>query len=157
MRAATGAFVSRQWRVSGTVVAPARLEQIVVVVDDVAQPGNRRVVIEAALIDRTQTDRVSRRIVVRPQAGERRRSIAAIRGAIGLERVDADFARRMQVPPWFGPQRFDVAGAAFRLAAEQFVAALRRRGTEAAGGRAIDARVRPHDLPLSGSLSSPVS
>jgi hypothetical protein len=59
-------------------------------------------------------------------------SVAQVRGAIGLEAVDADLGRRVQVPARLGPERFHVAVVALGLSAEQRVFARRRCRVEAA-------------------------
>src|SRR5688572_1144288 len=43
---------------------------------------------------------------------QRRRAVHVGRRAVGLERVDADLARRMQIVPWFGEQGWDMTGGA---------------------------------------------
>src|SRR5262245_14210841 len=59
-----------------------------------------------------------------------RRSIAKIWRAVGLETVDADFSRRVQIPARIGPKRFHVAVVALGFAAKELVAPVRRRLVE---------------------------
>src|ERR1044072_8155880 len=77
----------------------------VVVVDHVEQSGEPAVVVEAAL-------------GVRPQPLERRRAVAVVGRAVGLEAFDADLRRQVHVPAGLGEQRRHVAGGAPRLAGE---------------------------------------
>src|SRR6185436_357938 len=53
-----------------------------------------------------------------------------IRSTIGLETIDANLSRRMQVPTRFSPERFNVTVIATRLSAEQFVSSGRCRWIE---------------------------
>ena len=64
-----------------------------------------------------------------------RRPVTLVRGAIGLEIVDADFRGGVQIPTRVSPEWLDVAVVASGLAAEQRVAATCCRGIEATGRR----------------------
>src|SRR6185437_3103281 len=77
------------------LAAEVQLELCVVVIDDVEQGGEPSVVEETALL-------------MRPQSREGSRAVHVGRRAVGLERVDADLARRMHVVPRFGVERRDV-------------------------------------------------
>src|SRR5690606_40697600 len=85
--------------------AQAKAEVLVVVGNVVFQGCKSTVVVKAAL-------------GVGPEALQRRRSIAAIRRALRLERIDADFLRRVHVVAGLRKDRRDVAGRALRLTGE---------------------------------------
>ena len=75
-------------------------------------------------------------VLAHEDAGQVHRLVRVIRRTIGLEAVDADLRRLVEIPSGLGPQRLDVAVVALRLAAEELVAALGRRLVE------IDAAAR---------------
>jgi hypothetical protein len=91
--------------------AETEIEMLVVVVDHVDERGETTIMVEAALL-------------VRPQASERRRAVHAGRRAIGLEGIDADLRRRMQVVAGLGEERRDVAARALGRSIEECLAAL---------------------------------
>jgi len=76
-----------------------QVEMPIVVIHHVEQGGEASIMVEAALL-------------VRPQPCQRCRAVHVGRRAVGLERVDADLARRMQIVPRLGKERRDVAGRA---------------------------------------------
>src|SRR4051812_41096149 len=84
-------------------------EVLVVVVDHIGERREAAVVIEAALH-------------VRPEAAQRRRTVAPVRRARRLEIIDADFLGRVHVPARLGVERRHVTAAAIRLAIEQRLA-----------------------------------
>src|SRR5262249_15562798 len=85
----------------------------VVVIDDRIQIGETSVVIEAAF-------------KVRRKRTDRRRAIAHIGSAIGLEAVGTDVAGLMKIPSRLSPKRLDVTAVASRLATEQLVSTRSR-------------------------------
>src|ERR1041385_1958638 len=87
---------------------------MVVVIDHVRQCGKTAVVIKAPLL-------------MGPQALERRRPVPSVGRAIGLKVVDADFSRGMHIPTWFGENRRDMAGCAFRFSVEYRLSVLHAR------------------------------
>src|SRR5712691_3785975 len=89
-------------------------EEAVVVVDDTPQRCKAAVAEEAALL-------------MRPQSGKRGGTVHVRRRPIGLKRVDADLAGRMQIVPRLRKQRRNVTGRAFPLVVEDFLAACGRR------------------------------
>jgi len=58
-----------------------------------------------------------------------------VRSAIGLEAVDANFVRSVQIPARVAPERLHMAVVALRLPAEELVATSGSRRIETARGR----------------------
>src|SRR4051812_24462947 len=116
-------------------VIQRQIEDAVVVVDDVQQRLEAAVVIEAGFLHRFQAGRAAGVVVVGPEATERGCAIPAVRCTMRLEGIDADFLPLVEIPPRFGPERFDMAVVASGLAAEQSVAARGRAGVERPGRR----------------------
>ena len=77
------------------------------------QGGEPSVVEEAALL-------------MRPQSREGGRAVHVGRRAVGLERVDADLARRMHVVSRLGVKRRNVTGRALARTVEDRLAAFER-------------------------------
>src|SRR5262245_27322636 len=76
----------------GLLLGEPKPEERVVVVHDRPQVREAAVVVEAAL-------------AMGPKSLQRRGAVPAIGGALGLEVVDPDLLRRVQVPAWLGEQR----------------------------------------------------
>src|SRR6266705_3628259 len=94
----------------------------VVVLDHVAQRSEAAVVEEAALL-------------VRPQSRQRGGAILAGRRAVGLEGIDSELGRRVQVVPRFREERRNVAGRALAPAVEDLLAQLCGSRVETSDGR----------------------
>src|SRR2546426_4732164 len=88
-------------------------EEAVVVLDNITQRRKAAVVEEAAFL-------------VRPESGKRGGAVHMRRRPVGLKRVDADLAGRMQIVPRLGEERRNVAGRALFPSIEDFLPARRR-------------------------------
>jgi len=96
------------------LAAQAEPEEVVVVFDHVGKRREAAVVVETTLL-------------VRPEASKRRSAVAPVGGAVGLEIVDADFLRRVQVPAGLRKDRRDVALRAPACPAEDDTPTFGRR------------------------------
>src|SRR5207248_3304550 len=83
-------------------------------IDDVAKRRETAVVVKATLVD----------LIHAPQRAQRDGPVAVIRSAFGLEVIDSDLLRCVQIPAGFGEQRRHVAAGAARFIFENFFALL---------------------------------
>src|SRR5436190_10032502 len=58
------------------------------------------------------------------EGAERGSSVSVVRRPVGLKSIDADFSRRVKVPPRVAPERFNVAVVTFGFAAKEDIAPI---------------------------------
>src|SRR5438046_7664615 len=104
------------------LVGETQREETVVMVHHVEEGGEPAVVVEAPLL-------------MRPESGHRRGAIHVRRRAVGLEGVDTDLTRRVEVVPRLREERRDMARRAPGRPLEQNLAAGKACRVERAGWR----------------------
>src|SRR5262245_8661163 len=112
------------------LISQAEIELDVVVIDDIRQGRKAAVVKEVSLARGLHEEAV----LADEYAGKIRGLVDVIGRAVGLEAVDPDGCRSVQIPAGFGPQRLNVTVITLRFSAKQRVASVRRRRVEVLSG-----------------------
>src|SRR5437762_13381499 len=99
------------------LVGETQREETVVMVHHVEEGGEPAVVVEAAFL-------------MRPESGQRRGAIHVRRRAVGLERIDTDLTRRMEVVPRLSEEWREMTRRAPARPREQGLAAGKGRRVE---------------------------
>src|SRR4051812_43612770 len=93
------------------LVSKVQAETRIVVVDDLVQ------VLESAIVEEAS-------LLMREEASQGCRTIATVRGALCLERINADLLASVHIPARLGPEWFHVTAVAASFPPEDFVPAF---------------------------------